>query len=85
MTNSNDGAYAPGIYVKGDVARVAKTASQAVAFVFDGFKPQKVESPVETAETPSDEAPESVATSDNTTPPAAPKPQAPKPKDVVKP
>lgn len=35
MTNAQ---YAPGVYVKGDVERVANTPARAVALVFDGFR-----------------------------------------------
>lgn len=41
--------YEPGTYVKGDVARVASSRSQAVAFVFDGYV-RKVEAPAEDAD-----------------------------------
>jgi hypothetical protein len=44
--------YKPGTYVKGDQARQADTASDAVAAVFDGFKLQ------EDPEAPADGTPE---------------------------
>lgn len=43
--SENTAPYAPGVYVKGDVERVAQSASAAVALVFDGFKP-KASAPV---------------------------------------
>ena len=33
--------YNPGVYAKGDLVKVAQTKAQAVALVFDGYKPQE--------------------------------------------
>lgn len=52
--------YEPGTYVKGDVEKVAKTASQAVALTFDGYqrKADAEEAPAPVAsETPAPERP----------------------------
>lgn len=63
----SESTYAPGVYVKDGVERNANSARQAVALVFDGFKPK----PVEVAEPVS--KPEPVAER-----PAAPRPTPPK-------
>lgn len=45
-------SYAPGTYVKGDVQRVAHTARDAVALVFQGYSP--IEQPESKADARSD-------------------------------
>lgn len=70
MSESN--TYAPGVYVKGDVERVANSASAAVALVFDGFKPQAAE------------VKETVSEPVAVPAPPAPRPSAPKPTDPAK-
>lgn len=56
-----NGAYEPGVYVKGQVARRAETPSEAAKFVWDGFVRQADEAPEsekseegENVETPSE-------------------------------
>lgn len=68
--------YEPGTYVKGNVEREAKNAKQAVALVFEGFKPKpKTETKTEdvkpaatVTETPEESTPESVTASSDDTP-----------------
>lgn len=38
-------SYEPGVYAKGDDQKVAQSRSDAVALVFDGYKPVKSEAP----------------------------------------
>jgi hypothetical protein len=55
-------SFEPGIYVKGDRARVCKSAAEACAATFDGFKLAKAEAIVDVpahTETPVAETPES--------------------------
>lgn len=67
--------YQPGTYVKeGASPRVARTAAQAVALVFDGFKLSE-----EKAEAPVAEVNDEQVSDEPTPADAAPKPQAPKP------
>lgn len=63
-----NGAYEPGVYVKGDVARRANTPSEAAKYVWDGFVRQADEAPAseesaesESVEAPSDKLPEAEA------------------------
>jgi hypothetical protein len=65
-----ENSYAPGTYAKGDDVRVANTSRDAVALVFEGFKPVADE-PV-AAEPKVDETPTPTPT------PVAPRPVAPR-------
>lgn len=65
--------YKPGVYAKDGVERVARTASAAVALVFEGFK-LKPEAPVEE----SVEAPAAAPKADEPVKDEAPKPRSPK-------
>ena len=47
-----NGAYEPGVYVKGDVARRANTPSEAAKYVWDGFVRQADEAPAKSEEAP---------------------------------
>ncbi len=81
-------SYEPGTYVKGDVVKVAKTARQAVALTFDGYRLKDegdkaaAESTAPTAQPAADEAvKDSDATTTEATPAKAPVPTPPKQKD----
>lgn len=76
MSESN---YAPGTYVKGDVERVAASSRDAVALVFEGYKP-KANAPVE-GEAPKADAPVEVAQVDETPKPRAPRNRSDSKKD----
>ena len=43
MATQND--FEPGTYVRGDTTRYARTRAQAVAFVWDGFRPATAQQP----------------------------------------
>lgn len=45
-----NGAYEPGVYVKGDVARRASTPSEAAKYVWDGFVRQADAAPAKESE-----------------------------------
>lgn len=45
MTEFKNGAYEPGVYVKGEVARRAQTPSEAARYVWDGYVRQADEAP----------------------------------------
>lgn len=47
-----NGAYEPGVYVKGDVARRANTPSEAAKYVWDGFVRQADAAPANESEKP---------------------------------
>lgn len=67
--SENENPYAPGQYAKGDDVRVANNSRDAVALVFEGFKPVTAEAVV------ADE-PKVVETPTPT--PVAPRPVAPR-------
>lgn len=77
--NTSGATYEPGIYVKGDEKRVARTRSVAVALVFDGYR-------LESAEVaPQPEAPTApTATSNESEPAPTPKPSEPKSRKAEK-
>lgn len=71
--------YQPGTYVKeGASPRVARTAAQAVALVFDGFKPSEEKAEVPAAEVTETESTNEKVPDEPTPADAAPKPSAPK-------
>lgn len=79
MTDSSNGAYVPGTYVKGDDERVAKNAKQAVALAFDGYKLKSESAQVEERAAEADsESQSEQPVSDAPKPSALARPQAPK-------
>lgn len=84
-----NGAYEPGVYVKGDVARRANTPSEAAKYVWDGFVRQADEAPAkseteggEKANEPGDPGPTTQALAEPEAPsdklPEGDKPSAPR-------
>lgn len=76
-STSNQAPHQPGVYVKGDVARVANSASKATALAFDGYvrvaddvTVEQVSNTLETIEPKVEEAPVEVK--------ATPTPRAPR-------
>ena len=61
----SDSTHEPGLYRKGDVTRQARSRSEAVALVFDGFRRVEDEAP---AETPSPTVSDTAPVKDSTTP-----------------
>lgn len=53
-----NGAYEPGVYVKGDVARRASTPSEAAKYVWDGFVRQADAAPAKESAKESEKAEE---------------------------
>lgn len=71
--------YTPGTYVKGGIERNANSAREAVALVFEGFKPKAVEPEVvEVVEPVSEPVVAEVPVVVETPKAEAPKPRAPK-------
>lgn len=72
--------YAPGVYVKGDDERVANSARDAVALVFDGFLPK-----ARSIEPVADEEPASVVETPTEVPTETPTPApVPSPKALAR-
>ena len=77
-------SYEPGTYVKGDDTKVAKTAKQAVALQFEGYRLDEkgekaaAESSAPEAQPKADEAVRDVPSKTEATPAKAPVPTAPK-------
>lgn len=78
----SESEYQPGTYVKGDVERVAHTASDAVALRFDGYTLKK-DAPAPSDEKPSEpeQAPEQPEAVEPGAAPESARPRPPKKKD----